>query len=482
MNYVILICCLLKSYRYLQILQLEHYDVNKYLKYIKNNYIYYNLIPLVFLLCFKFIDSDIINVICLFSLFVYLSMATIVSIVRMKFTKKIIRIYCLLLLVLPLIFLNVNIIYFLLFEFIILIPYYLNKPVDNYINKKYLIQSESKYDKFTGYKIGITGSYGKTSTKNIINNLLQNYLVGSCSYKSYNTLLGISKYINDIPLDAYEYVVLEYGASRLGDIEELTNSFSPDIACITEIGYMHLDTFKSIRNIITEKMSILNNAKVAILNYEQIFIREYHVDIPVISYGFNYGDYRANNICVKVDGASFDLYYKGKYIDTIYTNLIGRHQILNLLCGICVLHYLEIDIKESVKYMNSLSNTESRLVLKKYQKYQILDDSYNANLVGSINALEILNNIDTKKILITPGYVENSEVEYELYKKLSSKIEEVNPFVILVGDKQTKILQELLEVEYMVVNSFKEAMSYVNSLEDYYTILIENDLPDNYKG
>ncbi len=481
MKLIILLCCLLKSYRFLQILQLEHYDIKKYLKYVKNNYIYYNLIPLICLIGFKFVSSDIVNVISVFILFVYLTMATTVSIVRVKFTNKIKRIYLFLFIISFLVLLPFEILYFLLFEFILLISFFLNKPIDNYINKKYLNKSINKYNNFTGYKIGVTGSYGKTSTKNIINDLLKNYYLGSCSYKSFNTLLGISTYINDIPIDLYDYVVLEYGASRVGDIEELTNSFNPDIACVTEIGYMHLDTFKNIRNIINEKMSILKNAKVAILNYEQLFIREYHTEIPVISYGFNHGDYRAKNVIVNYDFSSFDLYYKEEYIDTVKTNLVGRHQILNLLCGICVLHYLDIDIKFCIKYINELSNTENRLVLKKYQKYQILDDSYNANLVGSINALEILDNINTKKILITPGYVENKEVEYELYEKLSLKIKEVNPFVILVGNKQTKVLQELLD-DYMVVSSFKEAMSYVNNLEDYHTILIENDLPDNYKG
>ncbi|MFI3252339.1 MAG: Mur ligase family protein [bacterium] len=480
MMYLILICCILKSYRYLQILQLEHYDTNKYLKYVKNNYLYYNLIPFICLMTFELFSNDIVQFISMFILFVFLSMATLVSIVKLKFTNKIIRIY---LLLIPILFLcYFNILFYLLFEFILLIPFYLNKPIDNYINNKYLKNSITKYNLFNGHKIGVTGSYGKTSTKNIINDLLKNYYLGSCSYKSYNTLLGVSKYINDIPLEVYDYIVLEYGASKINDIEELTNSFNPEIVCVTEIGYMHLDTFKTIRNIINEKMSITKKAKVAILNYENQFIREYNVKCDVISYGFDYGNYQAKNIEVSHTNSTFDLYYNNLYIDTINTKLIGRHQILNLLCGICVLHYLKIDIKDCIKHISNLSNTENRLVLKQYQKYQILDDSYNANLVGSINALEILSNIDTKKIMITPGYVENKEIEEELYKKLSDKITEVNPFVILVGDKQTKILQKILEVDYIVVDNFKAAMNYINDLEDYYTILIENDLPDNYKG
>ncbi len=482
MTLLVFIATLLKSYRFFQIFQLEHYDVNKYIKYVLNNYLYYNILPLLCLLTFVNYENDISRFIFIIVLYVFVSMSTLVSIVRLKYTNKIIRMYFFLIPCYLLIFIN-PIIFFLLFEFILLIPFYLNKPIDNKINKKYLESSVKKYNNFNNYKIGITGSYGKTSTKNIINDLLKNYYLGSCSYKSFNTLLGISKYINDIPLEAYDYLVLEYGANKVGDIKEITNYFNPDIACVTEIGYMHLDTFKNTNNILNEKMSLCDNAKVVILNYEQVLLREYKIDKEIISYGFNYGDYQAKNIVVSYSNTKFDLYYKDEFIDAITTNLVGRHQVLNLLCGICVLHYLNIDIKDSIKYINNLSNTESRLVYKKYEKYEILDDSYNANLVGSINALEILNNSVNKKILITPGYVENKEVEEDLYKKFSNKIIEVNPFVILVGHKQTKILQELLKnkVEFIVVETFKHAMNYVNELEDYHTILIENDLPDNYR-
>ncbi|MFI3329931.1 MAG: Mur ligase family protein [bacterium] len=482
MMILVFICTLLKSYRFLQILQLEHYEVKKYLKYVVDNYLYYNILPLVCLLTFTFYENDLSRFIFIVVLYLFLSMSTLVSIVKLKFTNRIIRIYLCLIPLYLLLFVN-PILFFLLFEFILLIPFYLNKPIDKKINEKYLEKSISKYNNFNNIKIGITGSYGKTSTKNIINDLLKNYYLGSCSYKSYNTLLGISRYINDIPLEAYDYIVLEYGASKVGDIKEITNYFNPDIACVTEIGYMHLDSFKSKNNILNEKMSLCDNAKVVVLNYEQVLLREYNIDKEVISYGFNYGDYQAKEIIVTHKNTTFDLYYKEEYIDNIKTNLIGRHQVLNLLCAICIMHYLKIDIKDSIKYINCLSNTESRLVYKQFKKYEVLDDSYNANLVGSLNALEILSNSKYNKILITPGYVENKEVEEDLYTKLSLKIIEVNPFVILVGNKQTKILQDLLKgkVEFIVVETFKSAMNYVNELEDYSTILIENDLPDNYR-
>ncbi len=482
MYLIVYICCILKSYRYLQILQLEHYNITNYLSYIYKNYIYYNLIPLLCLLTINYINNDIIQFICLTIVLLFLSMSTLISIVKLKFTNKIIRIYLLLIPISLLIFIN-PIIFFILFDVLIILPFILNIPIDNKINNKYLKRSSNKYNNFNNISIGITGSYGKTSTKNIINDLLKDNYLGSCSYKSYNTLLGISKYINDIPIEVYDYVVLEYGASKVGDIKELTSYFNPKIACVTEVGYMHLDSFKSIDNILKEKMSICDNANICILNYEQVLIRKYKIDKPIISYGFNHGDYQARNIFISCSNTKFDLYYKDEFINSIKTNLVGRHQILNLLCGICVMHYLEFDIKKLSKNIEDLSNTESRLVYKKYTNYEILDDSYNANLRGSINALEILNNSINKKILITPGYVENKKVEEVLYKELTNHIIKVNPFVILVGNKQTKILQKLLinKVEFIVVDTFKQAMNYVNTLEGYHTILIENDLPDNYR-
>ncbi len=487
MRFIVLVCCLLKSYRFLQILQLEHYDVKKYLNYCYTNYVYYNLISFLCLLTFLNFNNDLLRLVLTFILFVFLALSTLSTIVKLKYTSKIKRIY-LVLIPIFIIGLYLNgfnlIIYFLLFEFILLVPFYINKPYDYYRNKKYLESSSKKYNNSNCIKIGVTGSFGKTSTKNIINKLLGVDMLGEASYKSYNTVLGISSFINNIPCEAYDYIVLEYGANKLGDIKEIKKYFEIDIACITEIGYMHLDTFKSLDNIVEEKFSLLENAKFAILNYEQELIRNHKVNIPFLSYGFNYGDVRANNIALGKEKTEFDLLIRDEFILRVNTKLIGKHQVLNLLCGICVLLHLNYDIKKCEDAINELVNTKSRLTFKTYEKYEIIDDSYNSNLQGSINALEILNTSDYKKVLITPGYVENSEVEDQLYTLYSNKIIEVNPFVILVGFTQTRKLQELLKdkVELVIVNSFKQAMVKVNEIEEYSTVLIENDLPDNYRG
>lgn len=486
---IVFLGCLLKSYRYLQVLQLEHYYKSRYFLYVKRNYLYYNIIPFISLVgLFCFDGCAVLKCIFVAFYFIFLSLATIPSVIRLKFTNRILRIYLFMIMMLVGVFFVPSIfqvIYFLLFEFLLIIPLVINYPIDKAINKKYLKNSKIKYDSFKGYRLAVTGSYGKTSTKNLINDVLKNKLVGSCSYKSYNTVLGISRYINDIPLEIYDYILLEFGASHVGDIRELTTIYPIDIACVTEIGYMHLDTFKSIDNIILEKMSICHNAKVCILNYENEYIRNYAVD-NVVSYGFNYGDYRASDVSLDLDGSSFKLFYKGVFIDDFFIPLLGNHQVLNSLCAIAVARYLNIDYEDIKKSLLDVKGVEHRLNLIKYDNYQLLDDSYNANIKGSIYALDVLGKISNYGVLITPGFVENTKVLNSLYERFAKKIMDVKPIVIFSNDYQTKYLQKILrdnDYEFIIRDSFKDAFEYfkLNYGDHFYTVLVENDLPDNYK-
>ena len=343
--------------------------------------------------------------------------------------------------------------------------------------------AKNKIAKFDGTKIIITGSYGKTSTKCLLNQVLNLYSTCKSTPKSYNTQLGVSKFINDTIIEAYKNIILEYGASKPKDISKLMNITKPDVAIVTGIGIMHMDGFKNIDNVIAEKMRLVKNARVAILNYDNEYIRNYKVDCDkVISYGLTYGDYNARNI----KNGSFDFYYKNGFVEHFDSNLIGNHQILNLLCGISYVYSMHYDLKKIRNSLKSFKMVENRLEMKKIGNRYILDDSFNSNILGFKEALRVLST-RKNRILITPGIVELGKYKDKVNEELAMHIAYSVDMVILVGRMEVDNLYKNLKkynIDIHRVYSYKEGYGlYLRLIKgmDESTLLIENDLPDLYK-
>ncbi len=485
MIYFLYLYALCKLYIILNIYQQSHYALKEYSNYFIKNIIFYDLSVILcgilgmytqhfeILLCSGFF-------VLIYSIF-YFSIK-----VKLTFSHRIIRLYILSTIYILLIGLIPYIggYILILIEFSLLPLFFIEKNISKKLNNKYILSAKNKLKVFTGKKIMITGSYGKTSTKLLFNQLLNAYESSVTTPKSYNTPLGISKFINDTCIEVYSNIILEYGASKRKDIEELCNIAQPDIGVVTEVGYMHMNGFKTIENVLKEKMKLLINCKIAIINYENPYIRNYKLNNPVLlTYGFDFGDFRAKNI----QHGSFDFYYRDEFILHFDTNLVGKHQILNLLAPLSYLYYMKYDLTKICKVVSMLKLENSRLQLKKYDKAILLDDSFNSNLKGFIAALKELNEYPFKKILITPGIVELGKYEKEIYEELAPHIVKNTDIVILVGYEEGRLLYNILStysIELYIVNSFKEGYKLYNKIiqkMDYSAVLIENDLPDIYK-
>jgi UDP-N-acetylmuramoyl-tripeptide--D-alanyl-D-alanine ligase len=346
-------------------------------------------------------------------------------------------------------------------------------------------KAKIKLESYEGKRIIITGSFGKTSTKVLFNQILSNFYNTSKTPKSYNTLLGITSYVNNTNINLYDYLILEYGASQVNDIDKLLKLSMPSVAVITDIGLMHLSTFKSLDNIIEEKMKLALNSHLVILNYDNEYIRNYKlINNPIIlSYGINNGDYQAKNIKDK----EFDLYYKGIYIEHFSINLEGKHNIYNLLAVLAYCHYLKLDMKVISRIACCLDCEKNRLEIKKIGNRTIIDDSFNSNLKGFKEALTVLSSGNGKRILLTPGIVELDKYKSIVNEELANVIALSCDIVILVGYEETKDLYYKLKdykLEIFIVKDFFEGYSLYKSISNYYiktTLLIENDLPDLYK-
>ncbi len=372
------------------------------------------------------------------------------------------------------------------FEFTILPILLIERLIARLINYPYLKRARQKFNTYSGKIIAITGSYGKTSTKVLLNQALNLFANSITTPKSYNTELGISKFINDCAdLSIYDSIVLEFGASHKRDIKKLKEIAMPRVAFVTGIGYMHVDTFGNLENIIHEKMSLLQGAEIAVLNYDCSYIREYEVDkkLHIISYGLQHGKYQARNI----EHQEFDFFIEDQKLIHIKTNLTGKHQILNLTGILAYLYEQGYDIEVLKRGALSFRTEKNRLELKKMNTYTLLDDSFNSNYEGFIEALNILKGHPNKRVLLTPGMVELGKYKKELFSNLVDYIVCSSDIIILIGYFQTNVLYRKLKsynMEVYLVRNFMEGYHLFLTLTGIYKdsmLLIENDVPDLYR-
>ena len=475
-----------KLYLIFNIYQQAHYQYKLYFKHFLLNLVFYDLFPTIVLILGVLENEWIVTLICsiylsLFSIFYLLAR------VRLKFTKRIIRLMILSFLYLGIGFIPYVGVYAVLFiEFSIFPILLLEKGISYLWNKPYISKAKHKFREYSGNTIAITGSYGKTSTKVLLNQALNLFYSSCATPKSYNTELGISRFVNSIPdINIYDHMVLEFGASHKKDIMKLKKIQRPDVAFVTGIGYMHVETFGSIETIVEEKMSLLKGARTAVLNYECDWIRTYPIDfnIQIISYGLQYGKYQARNIMA----GTFDLYCDELFVAHFQTALVGNHQILNLTGVLAYLLELGADISILQRGVSTFHTEKNRLEVKKMPTYTILDDSFNSNYLGFIEALNLLRNHPNKRILLTPGMVELGKYKKELLSNLIEYIACSTDIVILTGYYQTNQLYKKLKkynLEVYLVRNFMEGYRLFMTLNEVYKesmLLIENDVPDLYR-
>lgn len=357
-------------------------------------------------------------------------------------------------------------------------------PVEYGVLLYYKEMAKRKLKKYRPTVIGITGSCGKTTVKNMVFHLICQDMMTEMSEKSYNTVNGLSLTINNY-LDKENLVlVLEMGATKVGDIQELVEFCSPEVGIITEISPQHLGTFHTVENIVREKMKLIENLtgrKLAILNYDNPKIREYQVEskVDLVTVGSTPDcTYYATEVMQSLEGISFKV--RGKKELTVKTKLLGSHQVTNLLCAIALALEFGVTVEAIEERILTLQPVSNRLSLKKASDITIIDDSYNSNPSGFVHALEVLSFSKEKKTLITPGIVEAGSKTEEINKTLATEIARVCDEVILIDNLSARfIAQGLTEVGYSnfrIVDKFEKARSLVTEG----CLLIENDLPDQY--
>ena len=378
--------------------------------------------------------------------------------------------------------------------FIVWLAVKINIPVEKLVYLYYFNKAKSKLKSMPHLKmIGITGSYGKTSSKNILSDILNIKYTTLPTPKNLNTPYGLMITVNN-HLDKFtEVFIAEMGAYKKGEIQELCDFVHPKYGILTKIGTAHLESFGTQENIQIGKFELIESLPhdgIGILNGDDSLQLDYKLKndctIKWIGIENTNVDVRADNIKVTHEGTKFNAIFKGdkkKY--EFETKLLGHANVYNILAAITLGYELGITIPELQKAVKRVQPIEHRLELKKYADINIIDDAYNSNPVGSKMAVDVLGMMPGKKIIVTPGMVELGDKQYELNKEFGISLSKVCDEVILVGKSQTKPIQDGLEEKHYdikhihIVNDVKQAFVLMQKLKDGDTyVLLENDLPD----
>ena len=376
-----------------------------------------------------------------------------------------------------------------------MIANFINSPIEYFGRKRYINKAKKILaDMPNLIVIGVTGSYGKTSVKNFLEKTLSAKYEVLTTPKNYNTTMGVVKTIRENLKATHQIFICEMGATKVGDIKEICDIVKPQIGIITAIGPQHLESFKNIDNVIKTKFelaeAVKENGGTVFINNSNEYLAKTKPDMKTIRYGINNKDldYNAFDIKSSYKGLSFKMLDKSNKEISFNTKLIGKHNIINIAGAIAIANYLGISMENLVSRIREIKSVDHRLQLNSHGDLTIIDDSYNSNPISSKSALDTLSEFEGTKIIVTPGLIELGEDEQKYNFEFGEYMTNICDYIFLVGEEHSKSILEGINSKkfnkdrIFIVNTPQEAIKQIANLklEGKITVLLENDLPDNY--
>lgn len=323
--------------------------------------------------------------------------------------------------------------------------------------------------------VAITGSVGKTSTKDMVANVMNQKFNTLKTEGNYNNHIGVPLTI--FRLKNEEALTIEMGMNHFGEISTLTKIAKPTVCVITNIGTAHIGNLGSRENILKAKLEILEGMEkdgTIVINNDNDLLHKWYLEnkdkYKIITYGIeNESDYMAEKIESKEDGSTYNL--KGTN-EKIIVPVGGNHFVLNSLCGVAVGSIFEIPI-EKIKYgIESFELTKKRMdVTKTKENITIINDCYNANYDSMKAALEYLGKIENKrKVAVLGDMLELGEYSKELHEKVGKEVIKNKIDILIVVGKEAKYIaniakEEMNKENVIECNSNEEAANVLNKIK-----------------
>ena len=374
-----------------------------------------------------------------------------------------------------------------------------NKPLEAAISRWYYNDAKRILRSMPNLTIiGVTGSFGKTSTKHYLYRILSERYNVLMTPGNFNTTLGVIRTVREHLKPHHQIFIVEMGAKQVGDIKEICDLVHPTIGVVTAVGEMHLETFGSVENVLRTKFELIDalpadGLGVVNLDSEPIAAAKLSYPCRMVGYGVEAekADYRAEQINYAPAQTTFSIKSGAALREEYSTHLAGRGNILNLLAAVAVADALQVPEAQQKRAMRQIEQIEHRLSIKRTAGgITIIDDAYNSNPAGAKMALEVLRDFNTggRKIVVTPGFVEMGESQYRNNKELGANIAAAADIAIVVNRvNRDAIVEGLGEAGFSAektiqTDSFAEASAYLaTTMRAGDVILYENYLPDSFK-
>ena len=323
--------------------------------------------------------------------------------------------------------------------------------------------------------IGITGSVGKTSTKDIIASVIS---------KKYNTLKTLGNYNNQIGLPLtvlrlkdHEAMVIEMGMNQKGEISNLTKIAKPTVAVITNVGTAHIGNLGSRENILNAKLEILDGLQengTLVINNDNDLLNKWNEEninknFKVLTFGMeNKSDIMPYDIVLSENGSTYKIDIDGMTYN-VNVSVGGNHFVLNSLCAIAIGRLFNIEMQDILKGIEKFELTKRRMQIEKNKEgITIINDCYNANYDSMKAAIEYLGKINAnKKIAVLGDMLELGEFSKELHKKVGEEVVKNKiDILITVGNLAKEIAKEAIErgmkeKDIFICNNNDEAASLI---------------------
>ena len=518
---------ILAGYKFLQVLQLSNYKISGYFAWIKHDKGAYwgRLLILSFLSSACLLITNVLlgdffiyKIMEWLGLLFYLLFTTIFVINRfqapvktpLRYTHRMNRLIVVTFILIffsTLFLLNFTTIYIPYFKYgavgltpvllpiFIMLAFYITWPYEKIKTNIYIKKARKKLDEMPDLiKIGITGSFGKTSVKNILATILAEKFSVCASPYSYNTTLGITKTINENLKPTNQVLICEMGARFKGDIKEICDLVKPNIGILTGIGNQHLATFKTQENLIATKLELFDAVKskgTMFVNVDANLTKQVADKLTgkVVKASLTNpsGALTVKDILVTTEGCQFVLATRNEE-QKVKTGLLGEHNISNILLCTEVALSLGLTIKEIANGIKKLTPVAHRLALfPSANSLIIIDDAYNGSVEGANVALNVLSKFEGQKFVITPGLVELGKEQFNSNFNFGKSLAGVADYVIISGISNYEAIKSGLlyskfdESKILRAGSNKQAVELMNNLAKAGdVVLFENDLPDNY--
>jgi UDP-N-acetylmuramoyl-tripeptide--D-alanyl-D-alanine ligase len=368
-------------------------------------------------------------------------------------------------------------------------------PVEAAIRAYYLRSARQVLRQYRPTAIAVAGSYGKTSTKIILSQMLASKFATLATPRSFNTPMGLCRVIREQLQPGHRFFVTELGAYQRGEIRALARLVRPTIGVLTAVGPEHLERFGSMENVRKAEFELIESlptAGLAVFNGTDRTCREMagRARCRVVIVGEGPGDELwSEAVSLTSEGLQFRLCHRDGRRAEVKTRLLGRHNVANVLMATAVALECGVHWSDLPTLIRRLEPIEHRLqLIRNDNGVAVIDDTYNSNPRGATAALETLASFEGgRHYLVTPGMVELGDLQEEAHHAFGKQAASVCDGVILIGPRRTRAIADgLAEAGFakdrlIVTSSLAEATEHLKGLlRPGDAVLFENDLPDQY--